>query len=219
MNNNIRAIELGPWMLKVFQPESAAGAAAFLMLHGWTGDENSMWVFASQLPSAWLMVAPRAPFVSSHPEFGGYSWVEEKSGVWPAYGDFDSAVARLNELLSLLKDTYPRADFTRIDLAGFSQGAALAARFALEQPERVRRLALLAGFLPEGTPRSPANDSLAGLKVFIAHGKRDETVPVDMARAAVSEFERAGATVDYCESDVGHKLGAECFRGFKSHFS
>jgi phospholipase/carboxylesterase len=206
------------WTVKVLQPEAEARPRLFLLLHGWTGDENSMWVFASQLPRKWLMIAPRAPYMSRHPELGGYSWVSGTSSDYPTYAEFDSAIERLAELLELIKATYPQADFERIDVAGFSQGAALAARFALENPGRIHRLAILAGFLPEGAPAKAGGSRLEGLNVFIAHGRRDETVPVESARAAAERFEDAGAMVNYCESESGHKLSAECFRGFKAHF-
>ena len=48
------------WTLRV-RPGSGRDARVMLLLHGWTGDENSMWAFARDLPaSAWL-IAPRAP--------------------------------------------------------------------------------------------------------------------------------------------------------------
>jgi hypothetical protein len=34
----------------------------------------------------------------------------------------------------------------------------------------------------------------------------------------VALLEKAGATVTYCEEDVGHKLSAGCFRGLESYF-
>ena len=42
-----------------------------LLIHGLTGDENVMWVFARDLPAHYWMVAPRAPYAA---EPGGYSW-------------------------------------------------------------------------------------------------------------------------------------------------
>ena len=42
-----------------------------LLIHGLTGDENVMWVFARDLPAQYWMMAPRAPYAA---EPGGYSW-------------------------------------------------------------------------------------------------------------------------------------------------
>jgi hypothetical protein len=55
---------------------------------------------------------------------------------------------------------------------------------------------------------------------YLAHGTQDKLVPVDVARRSVEQLEQAGANVAYCENDVGHKLGADCFcapRLFCSH--
>ena len=56
-----------------FLPPQRASRRLLLLLHGWTGDENSMWVFARNFPRAAWMLAPRAPFLAPS---GGYSWRE-----------------------------------------------------------------------------------------------------------------------------------------------
>ena len=99
-------------------------------------------------------------------------------------------------------------------LLGFSQGAALACAYALLNPGRVATLAGLAGFLPEAAAELAADGGLAGLPVFLAHGTQDAMVPVALARKSAAILEQAGARVTYCEDDVGHKLSANCFRGF-----
>jgi hypothetical protein len=44
-----------------------------LLIHGLTGDENSMWIFARNLSAEYWMIAPRAPHASQMAQ-GGYSW-------------------------------------------------------------------------------------------------------------------------------------------------
>ena len=51
-----------------------------------------------------------------------------------------------------------------------------------------------------------------GLPVFWAHGRRDDKVPIDSARASGRMLETWGVHVDFCESDSGHKVGADCLR-------
>jgi phospholipase/carboxylesterase len=121
---------------------------------------------------------------------------------------FDPAVNAFSSLLSELAVRFPQADLASFGMAGFSQGAAFSAAFAMRHPGRVNRLAMLAGFLPEES--EAALPALASVPIFIAHGSRDETVPIARAHAARRQLAAAGARVQYCESEIGHKLGANC---------
>jgi phospholipase/carboxylesterase len=85
-------------------------------------------------------------------------------------------------------------------------------------PQRVRALAGLATFLPDGATQYLQGQPLADLPVYISHGTQDQLVPVARARQAVQLLDQAGANVHYCESDVGHKLSADCFRGMEVFF-
>ena len=109
-------------------------------------------------------------------------------------------------------------DFSNLHLLGFSQGAALAYSMAMMYPERIASLAGLSGFLPDGASTWLGSERLKGLPIFIAHGSEDERVPVDKARMSVGLLEKAGAKVNYCEDNVGHKLSAKCFRGLEAFY-
>ena len=185
-----------------------------LMLHGWTGDEDVMWVFASRLPENTMLLAPRGLYPAPH---GGFGWHMHRRDSWPWVDDFKPAIETLLGLLN--SENYPDADFSQLQLLGFSQGAACAYAMALLYPMLITRLAGLSGFLPEGAAALARNSPLTGKRVFIAHGTQDDLVPVDLAREAVQVLQEAGAQVTYCEDDVGHKLSANCFRGLKDFFS
>jgi phospholipase/carboxylesterase len=212
MNEDLETITVAGLTAKINRPTGVSIPPVTVMLHGWTGDENSMWVFARDLPANQQVIAPRAMYQSIHLQFGGYSWTNRHGGGWPTTSDFDPAVDRLAQMLHELsrKST---ANFTKIGLVGFSQGAALAYAFLLRYPQRVKRIAALAGFMPVGSEEIDV--SLKGLPVFIAHGSRDEIVPLDMAQKAEQFFVRSGADVTYCVSDIGHRMHADCYVGFK----
>ena len=130
--------------------------------------------------------------------------------------DFNPAVDLLLDLFTA--QNFPEGDFNQLRLAGFSQGAALTFALGLQHPERVQALAGLAGFLPEGSAELAVGQPLLDKPVFLAHGTLDELVPVEKARYAATILERAGASVNYCEHDVGHKLSAACFRSLEIFF-
>lgn len=185
------------------------------MLHGWQGDENSMWVFTRNFPpDAWL-VAPRAPYASRE---GGYSWRAPDSGKWPSMASLEPSALALADFL----DAWPRAnglDASQVDMIGFSQGAAMTFAFGLLYPARVRKMAILAGFAPDGAEPFATPGHLGGKKVFVAHGTQDETVPIAQAQRSLQLLEQAGAEVVYCESDVKHKLSADCLKALEAFLS
>jgi phospholipase/carboxylesterase len=201
------------WTLRV-RPAAQQAARLLVMVHGWTGDENSMWVFTRNLPPRYWIVAPRAPY-STPP--GGYSWrleQQDRHG-WPTFEDLEPAV----ESLLALADAYSaanRLDAAQFDAIGFSQGAALVAALALRHPDRIGRAGMLAGFIPDGAQALAASRPLNGKALFVAHGTQDPRVPVEHARSAVRVLEEAGARVTYCEDDVAHKLSLKCLRAMES---
>lgn len=219
LTSQLQTVTVGDWVLKVREPNGPGPYRVLLLLHGWTGDEDVMWVFAPRLPKDLLLISLRGLYAT--PE-GGYGWYTHQEGVWPSLEDFAPAVEALERLIIQLQAGWPgllAADYTRPSLMGFSQGAALAYSYALIHPERVDRLAGLAGFMPEGVEVMIQKQPLRGKTVFVGHGSLDERVPVALARKAVDLLQVAGAQVTYCEDEIGHKLSAGCFRGLESYFS
>ena len=213
--NNTSLESFQNWTLRVRQP-ARTPARLLLMIHGWTGDENSMWVFARNFPTDYWILAPRGPHTAAE---GGYSWRSPREGTFgrPSLEDLrDSA-----EALIRLVDTYAakiQVDASQFDVVGFSQGAALSNALSCLHPNRVRKAGILAGFMPSGLDESIAKKPLAGKQMFVAHGTQDNLVPIDRARASMSLLEQAGADVTYCEAEVGHKVSADCLRALESFF-
>ncbi len=205
---------LNGWTYRL-RPAQTPTSRVVLMLHGWTGDENSMWFFAHNLPDRYCVILPRAP----HPvPEGGYSWRKVVPGTWgfPTLEDLQPAAEMLMGFLADWQ-TVSGVDTRLFDVVGFSQGAALAYGLAVLFPQRVERVAALAGFLPRGCEtRLPV---LKGKRIFISHGRADDLVPVEKARLAAGLLQESGVQVEYCETDGGHKVSKECLRGIVSFFS
>ncbi len=199
------------------RPATEKPARLLVLVHGWTGDENSMWVFVRNLPDSYWIVAPRAPYPTSP---SGYSWRPQRSGLHdrPNFEDLEPAVGSLLHFV----DAYAaenQLDASQFSTIGFSQGAALISALALLHPERIGRVGVLAGFVPAGAERLAERQPLKGKPFFVAHGTLDDLVPIDIARSSVQVLETAGANVTYCEDDVGHKLSAKCLRALEAYFS
>ena len=203
------------WTLRLRTAKAKPGRL-LILVHGWMGDENSMWVFARNLSPEYAILAPRGPF--SVPD-GGYSWREIKPGAWgiASLEDFRKVV---ETLLAFVDEWSASAgmDVSQLDLMGFSQGAAMVYTLALLHPERVRRIAALAGFIPEDGETYLDPRHLSGKPVFVTHGRQDDLIPVERARRAVALLKEVGAQVAYCESDAGHKVSKECLKEMELFF-
>lgn len=194
-------VEYGPGIL--VRQTSGPPTILVIMLHGWSGDERAMWVFENVLPPSSMTVAIRGIFPVKN---GGYQWTNESPSIDLDMTKFDDASIFLktvrDDIVTELKDPI------RVVLMGFSQGAALA--FASAGDLKPDGIVAIAGFLPEGDIKH-----LSSVPIFWGHGIRDDHVSISRARDDVARLRKAGAEVDYCEVDVGHKLGVECAQGLE----
>ncbi len=176
--------ELVTFQNRVLRIRPAAGKAPRLLalIHGLTGDENSMWVFVRNFPDDYWIVAPRAPYNAEPPE-GGYSW----QPLPPGSKNEDQRTHTLRDLrpaaealLSLIDAYAAENDLqaSQFDLIGFSQGGALTNTLALLHPDRIRRAAILAGFMPTDADAFLPEQPLKGKPFFVAHGSLDEKVKI-----------------------------------------
>jgi phospholipase/carboxylesterase len=205
--SDTQLIELdGPGLLYRIRPGVDETQPLVIMLHGWTGDEDGMWVFEKVLPDSWWKATFRAP----HPlPAGGFSWTEASPDDNPRLTDFRTSVEALMTTIADIEERF-HLQRDRFVLMGFSQGAAVAFSVLPLANWKPAAIVSLAGFMP----RDASFDG-SELPVFWGHGIRDEIVSIDLARQIVEYLQEMGAEVQYCEADVGHKAGLECARGLK----
>jgi phospholipase/carboxylesterase len=211
---NAELLTFHDWTLRVRTSESATPRVVVL-IHGWTGDENSMWVFTRNLPEDYWMIAPRAP----HPgDPSGFSWRPAEQGTF-GQPSLDLLRPAAEALIRLIDEysTSVHLDASTFDLMGFSQGAAMVNVIGMLHPDRVGKMAVLAGFVPQGMDDLIEQKPLIGKKIFMAHGTQDQMVPVERARTSRQLLEKAGGQVLYCEDNVAHKLSMNCLRALESY--
>ena len=96
---------------------------------------------------------------------------------------------------------------SRIVLAGFSQGGAMALFTALRYPERLAGIMALSSYLllPD---RLAAEASAANrdVPIFQAHGLHDPLVLVDYGRRTRDFLQQAGYAVEWCEYPMEHEV-------------
>ena len=215
--SNTTLIKFNNWTLRIREALQQP-ARLMLLIHGLTGDENSMWVFARNLPTHYWLVAPRASYKA---EPSGYSWREKFESSQDGRPTIDQLRTSAEALLRLVNNYAVSVgiDARTFDVMGFSQGAAMCNVLAFLHPERIRKIGILAGFVPNGLEVLIPQRPLEGKPFFVTHGTKDEMVPVDKARASIELLEQAGANVTYCEDDVAHKVSVNCLRALKDFFT
>jgi phospholipase/carboxylesterase len=209
-------ISFGHWTLRA-RPSQSQDPRLLVLLHGWTGDENSMWIFTRKLSPNYWMIAPRAP----HPaDPSGFSWRPLPAAAfgWPSLETLLPAAEALIKLIDEYSASV-KLEALQFDLVGFSQGAAMVNLMGILYPHRIRKMGVLAGFVPAGLEPLISQRPLTGKNIFVAHGTQDQMIPIDRARASMELLEQAGAQITYCEDEVGHKLSTNCLRSLESYLS
>ena len=213
-NGKPQKTEINDWTFRIKHPSDVSDRPrVLLLLHGHLGNENVMWILTNPLPDTYIMLAPRAPVQTGEEQ---YSW-HEISQQWPGIEEYQELT---NALLSRVDQWIEEnnLDVDQYDVMGFSQGAVMSYALAILHPEKIRKVAALAGFIPQTWQSELDQTSLAGKSFFIAHGTKDEMVPIKKGRKAAAWLEAHDADVEFCEADIGHKLSANCFKGLGKFF-
>jgi phospholipase/carboxylesterase len=208
-------VQQNGWTFRAQPSEDKIRARLLVLLHGWTGNEEVMWIFTHRLARRFWLLAPRGPIATNE---GGYGWLPFLPETGPSVADFEPVIDHLTAQIDLWASKN-QVDAEKINLMGFSQGASLAYAFAMLKPTRTGSVAALAGSFPAGWENLVGPLDLRDKPFYIAHGTKDYTIPVSQARQAAATLEKLGASVTYCEAEVGHKLSAGCLHGLESFFS
>ena len=189
-------------------------SAAVIWLHGLGADGND---FAGLVPELDLTGCPAIRFIFPHaPEIpvtinGGY--------VMPAWYDIlgtdlisrqDAAGIRTSEkaITALIEREMARGiPASRIVLAGFSQGCAMALHTGLRFPQALAGIMALSGYLPLAehfaAERTAAN---AHTPIFMAHGSQDPVVAPARGEASRDLLVRLGYPVQWHSYPMPHSL-------------
>lgn len=192
----------------VYRERPAAGEPEGLLIlhHGRGADEHDLLTLADVLDPAQRLhvVTPRAPL--QLPSSPGYHWYLVPRVGYPDPDSFDAARAALGELHDELWRRTGIAPAQTV-LGGFSMGAVMSYAMGLDAGRPVPAgILAFSGFIPTVERWQPDLATRAGVRVFIAHGRRDQVIDVGFARAAAERLRGAGLPVDYHESDAAHHI-------------
>jgi phospholipase/carboxylesterase len=118
-----------------------------------------------------------------------------------------SSRALIKQFVAQVKQKYI---LDEIYLGGFSQGAIMSYSVGLNNPEEINGIIALSGRMLEQTQQSVTrSEALAQLRIFIAHGTHDGTLPVHYARQAQAFLQTLHVPLTYHEYNIGHQVNGE----------
>jgi phospholipase/carboxylesterase len=187
--------------------------AAVIWLHGLGADGHD---FEPIVPELDLPQAPQVRFVFPHAPVRPVTLNQGmRMRAWYDIfrlggGPEDEAGIRASEgLLKGLVEAEKQKGIpaSKVVLAGFSQGGAIALQAALRYPERLAGLLALSTYLPLAgkveAERHPAN---AGLPIFMAHGAYDDIIPLHRADDSRRLLEKLGYAVEWHSYPMPHSV-------------
>jgi len=96
---------------------------------------------------------------------------------------------------------------------GHSQGVSYSYRVALQEPDLVKGVMAMAGYLdPERLPAESFSRAAGKINIFIGHGKADPQVDPEVSRAAKAFLVKRGFKVILDEFDGGHSMSVDIVR-------
>jgi phospholipase/carboxylesterase len=174
--------------------------------HGRGADEADLIGLADALDPARRLhvVAPRGPLTL--PGWPGYHWYVVPRVGYPDHDTFHGSFAALAELHDELWERTGLGP-ERTVLGGFSMGSVMSYSLGLARvrPAPAGILAF-SGFVPVVDGWEASFDDRGGLRVFVAHGRRDPIMEVGFAHRARELLESGGLEVEYHESDAAHHI-------------
>lgn len=184
---------------------------AIILLHGVGSNEEDLFSLAGHLPDDHYIISARGRYTLGQ---GRYAWynVDFSSGkpVFNAEQELSSRAA-IKQFITQVKEKY---QLEEIYLGGFSQGAIMSYSIGLTAPAEVRGIFVLSGRLLDEV-RSLIKPT-GSLRVFIAHGKADGTLPVQYARDAKAYLEKMQVNLSYHEYEMGHQVNAAVIKDLNS---
>jgi phospholipase/carboxylesterase len=195
----------------------AAPAASVIWLHGLGADGHDFEPIVPELrlPRALPVrfVFPHAPMrpVTINNGFVMRAWYdvshaggqrrEDEAGVRASHAAVAALIAREGER---------GVPASRIALAGFSQGGAMALHVGLRHPERLAGIVALSCFLPLADKvTAEADQANRETPFWMAHGAEDPLIPIERGRQARDVLAGIGRRVQWHEYPIPHSVCLE----------
>ncbi|MFT4546362.1 MAG: phospholipase/carboxylesterase [Verrucomicrobiales bacterium] len=186
-----------------------------ILMHGLGADGHDFEDVASgfseaALPDKWRFVLPHAPQIPVTINMGMTmpAWYDILDMSQPREVDWGTVEQSQRSIETLLDNECA----SRIILAGFSQGAAMALHVGLRQQASIAGILAMSGYLLEGDAH-PCPSKAGDFPIGVFHGSDDPVVPLVAAEHAVSMLQTSGFETTFkVYAEVEHSLCDEEIR-------
>jgi phospholipase/carboxylesterase len=177
---------------------------AIILLHGVGSNEQDLFSFSNQLPGNYFIISPRGPLTLGN---GRFAWYNVDFSTGKPVINVEQEISGRALTRSFIKEIRLKYNLDEVYLGGFSQGAIMSYTIGLAYPGEVQGIVSLSGrILEEIRPLIKKDNMLQRLKVMVAHGIQDNTLPIHYAREAKSCLEDLGVQLTYHEYQTGHQV-------------
>lgn len=186
------------------RPGNIENPPSLFLLHGYRSNEQSFFQIAKSIPENFTVISVRAPKAKGNKAYVWYDLDWENNKAYETV-EFEYARQTIIDFIKFARNKYD-LNKDQIHLCGFSQGGILSYAVGLTRPDLVKGIAPLSGRIVKETKDqiSPAEE-LKSLKVFIAHGAKDQIISVEESRKAVPLLKKNGINPTYVEEpNLGH---------------
>ena len=197
-------------------PEVPA-VASVILLHGLGADGHDFVPIVDELglPGSLPVrfVFPHAPLrpVTVNNGYVMRAWYDIKSFTPAGRADFAGTVESARRVADCIERERQRGiEASRVVLAGFSQGGAVALYTGLRYPERLAGILAMSCYLPFperlAAEKSAAN---ADVPILLCHGRGDPVVPIAMGLEARDELQAHGYKPEWRDYPMEHAVCVE----------
>ena len=183
---------------------------SIFFLHGFGSNMQDLYGLSPFFDGNWNCISLQA---SISVQFEGWAWAEldfENIRKLPKPEQMMIHEQKLVETIDTCIEKL-NLDPERINLLGFSQGAALSIYSGLKNPDKFNSIVALSGFFPIKERLEDIKvDAVKRVEFFIGHGKLDPVVPLHLAQDTKKELLNLGAKCNYNEYDAEHTIHNDC---------
>ena len=180
---------------------------AIILLHGVGSNEQDLFGLADHLPDDFFIISARGQFELGS---GRFAWYNVDFSTGKPVINPEQELSSRNVIRKFISEMKEKFHLEEIYIGGFSQGGIMSYSVGLGNPEEVDGVISFSGRILEDVQRSttPANEH-KDLRIFLAHGIQDNTLPIHYARQAKCWLEKAGVNLTYREYEMGHQINPE----------
>ena len=185
--------------------------ASIIWLHGLGADGNDFAPLADEIafPIAVRYIFPHAPMMPVSIN-GGYvmrAWYDISDAAIRREDEDGVRASQQSVELLLAREKSRGIAASRIVLAGFSQGGAIALQAGLRHAERLAGIMALSTYVPLADRlAAEANPANRGVPIFMAHGTADPMIAFARAQASRDLLQQQAYSVEWHEYRMQHSV-------------